>query len=209
MVVVDDAAVRAEGDVDARFLEILVALGTHVDERGCLPAADALRLARDTDGAAADADLDEVCARIREEAEALTIDNVARADLDRVTVLLADVLDRQTLPLGESLGGVDAEDIRTRFDQSRNALGVVARVDTRADDVTLVVVGQLKLILLVVRVVLAEYHVAQTLVLVDEREHVQLAFPDQIIRLREGCGVRIRPDKFFKRCHKGCDLRIE
>ena len=119
------------------------------------------------------------------------------------------MLDRQTLPLGEPLGGVDAEYIRPRFDQSRNALGVVARIDARADNVALVVVGQLELVLLVVRVVLAEYHVAQTLVLVDERKHVQLALPDQIIRLREGCGVRIRPDEFFKRGHKCRDLRIE
>ena len=142
MVVVDNAAVRADGDVDARFLEILVALGTHIDQCGRLSASDALRLARDADGAAANADLDEVCTRIREEAEALTIDDVTRADLDRIAVLLADVLDRQTLPLGEPLGGVDAEDIRTRFDQSRNTLGVVARVDARTDNVALVVVGQ-------------------------------------------------------------------
>ena len=209
MVVIDDAAVGANGDVDARFLKILVALGAHVDERRRLSAPDALRLTRDADGAAADADLDKVRTRIRKETEALSVDDVARADLDRISVLLADVLNRQALPLGESLGGVDAEDIHARSDERRHALGIVARIDARTDDVALVIIGQFELVLLVIGVVLAEHHVAQTLILINEREHVQLALPDEVVRLCEGRGVRIRPDELFKRRHKGVYLRIE
>src|SRR5699024_618645 len=60
VVVVDDAAVRADGDVDAGLLEVLVAGLGHLDDGGRLTAADALGLAGDADGAAADADLDKV-----------------------------------------------------------------------------------------------------------------------------------------------------
>ena len=47
-----------------------------------------LLLTGDADGAAADADLDEVRAGLSEETEALTVNNVARADLYTVAVLL-------------------------------------------------------------------------------------------------------------------------
>ncbi len=99
MVVVHEAAVRADRDVDARLLEILIALAADIDERRRLAAADALRLARDADGAAADADFDEVRTRLREEAEALGIDDIARTDLDVLTEMLVDVAERDALPL--------------------------------------------------------------------------------------------------------------
>ena len=209
MVVVDDAAVRADGDVDARFLKILIALSTDIDERSCLPAADPLCLTRDADRAPADADLDKICPRVCEEAEALAVDDVARTDLDCIAVLLTDVLDGQALPLGEPLRGVNAEHIDARLDERRHALGIVTRVDARADDVALVVIGQFKFILLVVGVVLTEHHVAEALILVDEREHIKLALPDEIVCLRESRCVCICPDEFFEWCHEGADLRIE
>ena len=56
----DEAAVGADRDVDARFLEILVACAADIDECRGLAATDALRLTRDADGAAADADFDEI-----------------------------------------------------------------------------------------------------------------------------------------------------
>ncbi len=99
MVIVDDTAVGADRDVDARLLEILIALAADVDERRRLAAADALRLARDADRAAADADFDEVRTRLREEAEALGIDDIARTDLDVLTEMLVDVAERDALPL--------------------------------------------------------------------------------------------------------------
>ena len=70
VVVVDDTAVGADGDVDAGLLEIFVAGLADLDQGGRLTAADALGLAGDADGAAADTDLDEVGAAVRQEAEA-------------------------------------------------------------------------------------------------------------------------------------------
>ena len=209
MIVIDDAAVRADGDVDTRLLVVFVTLGTHVDECRCLSASDALRLARNADGTAADADLDKVCPRICEETEALTVHDVARANLDRITELLADVLDRHALPLGEPLRGVDAENIDARVDERRNAFRIVACIDACTDDVALVVVGQLQLIFLVVRVVLAEHHIAQALILVDERQHVELVLPDEIVGERQGGRIRIGPDELLERRHERMHFRIE
>ena len=84
MIIVNDTAVRANRNVDAGLLEILVTSGCNLDQSGSLTAADALLLTGDADGAAADADLDEVRAGLSEETEALTVNNVARADLNGV-----------------------------------------------------------------------------------------------------------------------------
>ena len=84
MIIVNDTAVRADRNVDAGLLEILVTSGCNLDQSGSLTAADALLLTGDADGAAADADLDEVRAGLSEETEALTVNNVARADLNGV-----------------------------------------------------------------------------------------------------------------------------
>ena len=52
VVVLDNAAVGADGDVDAGLGKILVPCGRHVDDRRGLPPADALGLPGDADGAA-------------------------------------------------------------------------------------------------------------------------------------------------------------
>ena len=69
---------------------VFVARRGDLDQRAGLAAADALGLARDADGAAADADLDKIRARLGQEHEAVAIDHVARADLDTVAVALAN-----------------------------------------------------------------------------------------------------------------------
>ena len=84
----------------------------------------------DADGAAADADLDEVRAGLSEEAEALTVNNVSRADLNGVLILRAYPLKGAALPLGETLGGVDAENVCARLNQCRNTLCVVCLLYT-------------------------------------------------------------------------------
>ena len=138
MVVIHDAAVGADGNVHAGLAEVLVAGTRHLDGGRSLAAADALGLAGDADGAAADADLDEVGARVGEEAEALGVHHVARADLHRVAVVLAHPLDGHLLPVGIALGAVDAQHVGTGLHERRDALGVVAGVDARAHHIALV-----------------------------------------------------------------------
>ena len=64
MVIVNDSAVRADGNVNARFFEILVAFGTDFYKCGRLSSANAFRFASDTDRAAAYADFDEIRAAL-------------------------------------------------------------------------------------------------------------------------------------------------
>src|SRR5699024_81635 len=111
VVVVDDAAVGADGQIDAGLLEVLVPGAGYVDDGSGLAAADALGLAGDADGTAADADLDEVGPGLGQEAEALGVHHVAGAHLHLVAVVLTDPADGAALPLGEALGRVDAEDV--------------------------------------------------------------------------------------------------
>ena len=172
MVVVDDAAVRADRDIDAGLFKVLVPRLADLDQRGRLAAADALLFAGDADRAAADADLDEVSAAFGEEEEAVPVDDVAGADLDRIAIVGADPFQRPLLPLGVPLGGVDAEDVRARLDQRGDPLFVVAGVDAGPDDIPLVGVEQLEGVGFMGIVVLAEGEVFEVAFRVDQRQGV-------------------------------------
>ena len=87
MVVIDDAAVRADRHIDTGGAVIFIAGGADLDESRSLTAADSLCLAGNADGAAADTDLDEIRARLGEEQEAVAVNDIARADLDGIAVL--------------------------------------------------------------------------------------------------------------------------
>ena len=61
VVVMHNAAIGADGDIDAGLLIVFIAGFGNLDNGSCLAAANALGLAGDADGAAANADLDKVC----------------------------------------------------------------------------------------------------------------------------------------------------
>ena len=126
MVVVNDAAVGADRYVDAGSLVVFISGLAYFDESRCLAAADALGLTGDADGAAADADLDEVSACFCEEEEAFSVDDIACADLDFFAVAFTDPVDGDLLPFGEAFRGVDAEDICTCVYEERYAVRVVS-----------------------------------------------------------------------------------
>ena len=79
VVVIYDAAVGAYRYIDAGFFVVFISCLAYFNESGSLAAANALCLTGDADGAAADADFDEVCASFSEEEEAVSVDNVACA----------------------------------------------------------------------------------------------------------------------------------
>ena len=89
MVVVDDAAVGADGDIYARSLEIIVSCLADIDKSRRLTSADTLCLAGDAYRSAADADLYEVRTRLGEEEEALSVNYVARAYPAAVALVLS------------------------------------------------------------------------------------------------------------------------
>ena len=183
MVIVDDAAVRAYGDINAGLFIISVSLGADLDQRGSLTAADALGLAGDAYRAAADTDLDEIGAAVGKEPESLGVDYITGADLDAVAVALAYPVDRQLLPFREALGRIYAQNVGARLDEGGNSLGIVAGVDARADYIALVGVEQFVGILLVAVVVLAENEVTELLIRCDYRQRVELVIPDDIVGL--------------------------
>ena len=189
MVIVDDAAVGADGDVNAGLLEVLVPRLGHLDDRGGLPPADALLLPRDADGAAADADFYKVRPGPGQEEEAVPVHHVAGPHLHGVAVLLADPLDGAALPLRKALGGIDAQHVHPGLQEGGDPLLVVPRVDARPHDVPLLGVQQLALVLLVAVVVLAEDEVPQAALPVDEGEGIELMLPDDVVGFLQGGGV--------------------
>ena len=207
VVVMHDTAIGADRDIDARLFIVLIACLADIDECRGLATADALRLARDADGTATDTDLDEVGAGLGEEAEAIAIDDIACADL-RLRIMLMHPLQREALPLGEAFGGIDTEHIGTGLEQLRHALRIIARVDTRAHDIALVGIRQFQIIFFIIRIVLAEHHVLEVLLLVDERQHVQFVFPNEVVGHRQRRRIGIRRHQFLKRRHELFSLRL-
>jgi len=207
VIVVDDAAVGADRNVNTRFLEVFVPCLADVDERRRLAASDAFRFAGDADGAAADADFYEVRAGFGQETEAFGVDDVAGAHFDFRPVFLMDVIERDALPFGVAFRGVDAERVRARVNQKRNALGVVAGIDARADAVAFVRVSDFQFVFFIVRVVLAEDHITQALVFVHQRQHVQFRFPNDVVGLGKG-EVGVRVNEAVKGRHEFRDRRV-
>ncbi len=85
------------------------------------------------------------------------------------------------LPLGEAFRRVDTQNICASFNQSRNALCEITRVDASANDVTLVSVEQFVRVGLVLLVVLAEYHVHKVVVVVNYGQRIQFVVPNNVV----------------------------
>ena len=207
VIVLHDAAVGADGHIDAGLLKILIPLGGHVDDCGGLTAADALGLTGDADGTAADADLHEVGSGISQEAEALAVHHVAGAHLHGIAVLGADPLQAVLLPVGIALRGVHYQHVHTGLHQGGDPLLIVTGVDARAHHIALLAVQQLQGIALVRIIVLAEHEAHQMTVLGNNGQGVELVIPDDVIgRFQAGtlrCG-----DDFFHRRHEVRHLGI-
>ena len=181
MIIVHDAAVGAYGHVDAGLVVVAVSVGTHVNQGAGLTASDAFLFTRDADGTAADADFNEVGSAVGQETEALAVHHVPSADLHGVAVVLADPRNGALLPLGIALGRVDAEHIGPRGEQGGHPLLVIPGIDAGADDVFLVGVQQFQRVFLVHVVILAEHHVHQAALAVDDRQGVELVIPDDVV----------------------------
>ena len=159
MVIVDDAAVAADGNIHTGLFEIFVTGFANVNQGGSLSAADTLGLAGDADGAAADADLDKVSAAVCQEPEAFRVNHIAGAYFHFVAVVIANPFQRNLLPFGKAFGRVDAQYVRSGFHQSRYPFRVIPGVDAGANHVAFLIVQQFQRIFFMGYVVLAEYHI--------------------------------------------------
>ena len=90
MIVVYNAAIRANRDINAGFLEVFITRCCNFNDRGSLSTTNALLLTGDTNRAAADTDFDKVCTCFGEEAEPFTVNDIACAYLYGVTVVYAN-----------------------------------------------------------------------------------------------------------------------
>ena len=205
VVIVDNAAVGADGHVDARLLEILVTGCGDLDQCRCLTTANALGFTGNADGAAADADLHKVRPGFRQKTESVLIHHVAGADLHGVAVGVPHPFDGLFLPAGVALGGVDHQHVRTGLQQGGNAGGVVTGVDARAYQIALLVVQQLQGIVLVGGVVLPEHEIQQVVILVHDGQAVELVLPDDVIGFLQR-GVRGSGDQLLTGGHEVLDL---
>ena len=203
----DDTAVGTDRNIDAGLLKILVSRLCDLDDCSRLTAADALGLAGDADGTAADADLHEVCACLCQEQETVAVDDIARADLDTVAVGLADPFDGAALPLAEAFGGINADHVHAGFHQRRDTLRVVSGIDACADDIALVFIQKLVHIFLVAVIVLAEHHVLKVSLFIDQRKGIDLVFPDDVVAVVKAGGGRCG-DQLFKGRHELRDLQV-
>ncbi|EJX01191.1 hypothetical protein EVA_10703 [gut metagenome] len=140
MVILNDTSVRAHGHINASLLVVLITSLGNLNHSSSLTTADTFSLAGNADGTATDTNLDEISASLSEEPEALTIHNVACAYLDLIAVTLTDPVNGTALPLAETLRGVNAQNINTSLNKSRNTLSVVACVNACAHHIALVLV---------------------------------------------------------------------
>ena len=103
MVIVNDTAVRANGDIYTCFLKVSVTLFAYFDKGCSLSSAYTLLFTGNADRTAADTNLDKVSTAVSEETEAVLVNNVTCADLYAVAVVCTDPVDSQLLPLRVTL----------------------------------------------------------------------------------------------------------
>ena len=160
----NDTTVRADRNINTGLFKVLISCLADFDQSGSLSTADTLLFTGDADGAAADTDLDKVSAAFCQEEEAVTVDNVASTDLDRVTIGLSGPFEGAFLPFGEAFGRVDTQNVCASLNQCGNALFVVTGIDTGTYDITFLAVEQFQSVFFMGIVVLTEYQIFQMVV---------------------------------------------
>ena len=102
--VVNNASVGTNGDVDAGFRKVFITCTADINESGCLSSSDSFRFPGNADRSAATSDFDTVSSAFGEKTESCCVDHVTGSDPDSLPVVLPDPVDCQLLPLGKSLG---------------------------------------------------------------------------------------------------------
>ena len=204
MVVINDAAVGTNGNINSRFLEIFVTSRSNLDNRCGLSPSDALLLTGDTDGTAADAYFYKVGAHLCKIAEALAVNNISCADFHAVAVFFANPTDCVRLPLTVALRAVDTKHVNSRFNQRRDSFLVVPGIYPCPHNISLMLIQKLVWIVLVGVVVLAKDKVSEPLIFVDNRQGVQLIVPKNVVCFTEG-NARLAVNQLVKGRHKLAD----
>ena len=111
--------------------------------------------------------------------------------------MLTDPAKREPLPVVMPLRRVNAQYVSTGFEQCRDPLLIVAGVDSRTNNIAFVIVQQFIGVLLMALIVLAEDKTAQTPVLRENGERVELMLPDNVVGFFERRALTC-PDEFSR-----------
>ena len=193
MIVVNDTAVRADGNINTCFLIVFVTCSSNLNNSACLSASDTLCFSGDTDRAAADTDFNKVSASLCKEAEAVTVNYVTCANLYRIAISLTNKVNGLLLPDCKALRGIDTENISARINKRGNTLLIVTGVYTRSNNISLVCIKKLLGIFLMLSVVLTEYEILKITVLVNYRKRIELIVPDNIVSFLKSCALGCLP----------------
>ena len=130
MVIVYQATIATDRDINAVSLEIFVASFRYVDQGGSLSATDTFLLTGDTDGTTTDTYLDEIRSGISQVVETILVNHVSGTNQYLVSVGILDPVQGLVLPFGIAVGRVDTQYVNASLYQCRNTFLIVAGVDT-------------------------------------------------------------------------------
>ena len=190
VVVVNDTAVGADGDIDACCSVVFISCLCYFDNCGSLTTADTFLFSCDTDGAAADTNFNEVRATFSQETEAFCVYNVTSADFHGVAVCFSYPVQSHFLPFGITFGGVDAQDVNACFYQCGHTFFVVTSVDTSAYHITFLCVQQFVFVFFMAVVVFTEYQILQSAFIVYDGQLIDLVVPDDVVCFFQCCASR-------------------
>ena len=142
MIIMDDAAVGADGNINAGFFEIFVSGFGNVDNSGGLSAANALGftvIQMEPPPIPILMKSAPASARKRKPSASTTF---PRADFHTVAVMLADPVNGALLPFREPFGRIDTKNVGAGFHQSGNTLSVISGID-RPHHIALVTIQEL------------------------------------------------------------------
>ena len=98
-----NTAIRAYRNINAGSLIVFITGCTYINQGSSLTTSDTLGLTGNTDGTAADTNLDKVSTCLGQEHKAFTVNYIAGTNLHILAEILMDVFQGNALPLGEAL----------------------------------------------------------------------------------------------------------
>ena len=176
-----NTAVRTDGNINSGLFKIFITGLAYLDQRRRLTASDTLGLTGDTDGTASDSDLDKVRSAFRQIQEAFPVNHISRSYFYRISIFFTDKINGLFLPFAVSFGGIDTKHVRSRFQQSRHSLFIVAAVDACSHHIPFLRIQQFVGIAFMLIVVFPEYEIQHIALFVGYRKGIQLVIPDDIV----------------------------
>ena len=197
MVVVDYAAVRADRNVNTRFLKVFVSCLRNFDKSGRLTPAYTFLFTRYTNASASDTHFYEIRACLCKEQKSVFVYDVAGADFNLFSVLFADKIYRAFLPDRIAFAAVDTQYVGSRFDEFGHPFFIIQRVNTCAYEIAFLIVEHFERIFFMFGIVFSEHEINEFSVLVHNGELVKFMFPNYVVRFGKVGAYRSGDQGFY------------